>query len=365
MASFVATPGQIAELTTISHYNEVKNGSQQKALIFFWAQWHEPSAPGGVMHQIVAALAEKYAASGIAFCRAEAEALPEVSAAIGISVVPSFVGLLGGTVVGKIDGAKPADLNKLVKSLSEMTAAVVAKPAAGSSSGSNHNTIGAAPVQSGLTDALRTRIKTLLASAPILLFMKGSPAAPRCGFSRQTVEILQSNEVPFASFDILGDEEIRGGLKLYSEWPTYPQLYVGSELIGGLDILKEMVADTSAPLRTQLRVDEVTAPIPQPKPINDRLKDLISASPVVVFMKGSPDAPRCGFSRTLCQLLSEHSVDFSHFDILTDEEVRAGLKVYSDWPTYPQVYVNGSLVGGLDIVKEMAESGPLKPQLNL
>jgi len=78
-----------------------------------------------------------------------------------------------------------------------------------------------------------------------MLFMKGVPDAPRCGFSRQIVEILQSKQVPFASFDILGDEEVRAGLKTYSDWPTFPQLYVGGSLIGGLDIVKEMAAEAS------------------------------------------------------------------------------------------------------------------------
>jgi Grx4 family monothiol glutaredoxin len=75
-----------------------------------------------------------------------------------------------------------------------------------------------------------------------MLFMKGQPGAPRCGFSRQIVEILQTNQIPFASFDILTDEDVRAGLKVYSEWPTYPQLYVQGSLIGGSDIISEMLA---------------------------------------------------------------------------------------------------------------------------
>ena len=72
--------------------------------------------------------------------------------------------------------------------------------------------------------------------------MKGDPAAPKCGFSRQTIELLQSLNAEFGTFDILSDDEVRQGLKTYSSWPTYPQLYIDGELIGGLDILKEMHA---------------------------------------------------------------------------------------------------------------------------
>ncbi len=85
-----------------------------------------------------------------------------------------------------------------------------------------------------------------------MLFMKGSPDQPRCGFSRQTVEVLSENDIQFASFDILSDEEVRAGLKVYSDWPTYPQVYVHGTLVGGLDILKEMLATGSASLKEQL-----------------------------------------------------------------------------------------------------------------
>lgn len=85
-----------------------------------------------------------------------------------------------------------------------------------------------------------------------MLFMKGSPDQPRCGFSRQTVEVLSENDIQFASFDILSDEEVRAGLKVFSDWPTYPQVYVHGTLVGGLDILKEMLATGSASLKEQL-----------------------------------------------------------------------------------------------------------------
>lgn len=75
-----------------------------------------------------------------------------------------------------------------------------------------------------------------------MLFMKGSPKAPQCGFSRQITEILKSNDVPFASFDILTDERVRFELKKLSDWPTYPQLYVSGEFVGGLDVIKEIAS---------------------------------------------------------------------------------------------------------------------------
>lgn len=76
-------------------------------------------------------------------------------------------------------------------------------------------------------------------------------------------------------------------------------------------------------------------------------------------MKGEPSAPRCGFSSKIVALLQEEKVKFGSFDILTDNSVREGLKSYSNWPTYPQLYINGKLVGGLDILKELKEEGEL------
>ncbi|KAI6213486.1 hypothetical protein M3Y94_00156400 [Aphelenchoides besseyi] len=96
---------------------------------------------------------------------------------------------------------------------------------------------------------------------------------------------------------------------------------------------------------------EERGPAPQ-KDLNERLKQLINKSRLTLFMKGSPSQPRCGFSRQIVQMLSELNCDFWTFDILGDEEVRQGLKEYSDWPTYPQVYLDGELLGGLDVLRE-------------
>ncbi|XP_053208025.1 glutaredoxin 3-like [Panonychus citri] len=97
--------------------------------------------------------------------------------------------------------------------------------------------------------------------------------------------------------------------------------------------------------------------------LEDRLKKLINQAKVMIFMKGSRDAPRCKFSRELIGILQEEGADYETFDILEDEQVRQGLKAYSNWPTFPQIYVNSSLVGGLDIIKELREIGELKSTL--
>lgn len=80
----------------------------------------------------------------------------------------------------------------------------------------------------------------------------------------------------------------------------------------------------------------------------------------MVFIKGTPAQPRCGFTAKLLAILDEMDVEYGYFDILRDEQVRQGLKELSKWPTYPQVYVKGELVGGLDIIEELKESGQLE-----
>jgi len=90
---------------------------------------------------------------------------------------------------------------------------------------------------------------------------------------------------------------------------------------------------------------------------------LINQAPVMLFMKGVPSQPKCGFSKKIVAILDEEKIKFDSFDILTDEDVRQGLKTFSNWPTFPQLYVKGELIGGLDIVQELKESGELQNTL--
>ncbi|CAK6686599.1 MULTISPECIES: Grx4 family monothiol glutaredoxin [unclassified Synechococcus] len=94
-----------------------------------------------------------------------------------------------------------------------------------------------------------------------------------------------------------------------------------------------------------------------------RIEQLISTSPVFVFMKGNKLMPQCGFSNNVVQILNSLGVAFETFDVLSDMEVRQGIKEFSEWPTIPQVYVNGEFMGGSDILIEMYNSGELREKL--
>lgn len=93
--------------------------------------------------------------------------------------------------------------------------------------------------------------------------------------------------------------------------------------------------------------------------MNDTIKSQLEENPVILYMKGSPQAPQCGFSAKTVQALMACGEKFAFVNILDNPELREALKVYSSWPTYPQLYISGELVGGCDIIMEMSESGEL------
>jgi monothiol glutaredoxin len=95
-----------------------------------------------------------------------------------------------------------------------------------------------------------------------------------------------------------------------------------------------------------------------------RIQDIISKDDVVLFMKGVPTAPQCGFSASVVQILAQLGVPFVSVDVLSDPQIREGIKEFSSWPTIPQLYVKGEFVGGCDIVREMFQAGELSALVN-
>jgi len=296
----------------------------QIAVLHFEADWADECTH---MNTVISELAKEHKHTH--FIRVSAEDAAEVTQDYGVECVPTCIVLKELKVIDKVEGADAALLSKVVKFHSTSFVAPV---------------LNAAPQQN-----LDDRLKSLITSHPCMLFMKGSPNEPKCGFSRQIIELLNANSVQFGHFDILTDNEVRQGLKKYSDWPTYPQLYGNGELIGGLDIVKELAES-----------GELTDMLPKKEDLNTRIEKLIKSSPVMIFMKGEPSKPQCKFSKALMAILNEHpDIKFGHFNIFDDEDVRQGIKTFSNWPTFPQIYSNGELVGGLDIIKELEEAGEL------
>ena len=94
--------------------------------------------------------------------------------------------------------------------------------------------------------------------------------------------------------------------------------------------------------------------------IKDKINNAINENDICLFMKGTPDSPQCGFSMAVTNILKHLNVKFKGINVLEDENLRQGIKEFSDWPTIPQLYIKGEFIGGCDIIKEMFESGELK-----
>ena len=98
--------------------------------------------------------------------------------------------------------------------------------------------------------------------------------------------------------------------------------------------------------------------------IQDKIKSQINADKIVLYMKGTPQFPQCGFSGRSVQILQACGANFSSFDVLADPEIRQGIKQYSNWPTIPQLYINGEFVGGCDIITELYQKGDLQKMIS-
>ncbi|CAL8115045.1 unnamed protein product [Orchesella dallaii] len=176
----------------------------------------------------------------ILFCEIAAEEFPAVAQKYDIKSVPSVLFFRGNQITERLIGADVQDLTNKVMEHANKGPSLIGKP--------TRSVISQAPAAAASPDEslpLNDRLKSLINQANIMIFMKGNPEQPRCGFSRQVIEIINATGLPYVTFDILENEEVRQGLKDYSQWQTYPQIYVRGELMGGLDIIKEM-RDTGA-----------------------------------------------------------------------------------------------------------------------
>ena len=208
------------------------------------------------MDAVAAELAKDYVGAGIPFFRVEADGASTAASAeeLGVKAVPTTVFVKNGVVSGRVEGPDPpaladavtAQLGPPPKKERQRAAGAGAEeaPAASPSSG-----VPAEPLDlsGALTEAAKKGLEALVKRQPVMLFMKGDPEQPRCGFSRKVVEALRGCGLDepgtLGTFDILSDEGARSGLKVFSDWPTFPQLYVSGELLGGCDIVMEMAQE--------------------------------------------------------------------------------------------------------------------------
>jgi glutaredoxin-related protein len=218
------------------------NNKSKKAVLLFGADWHE-ACP--MLKMVLNALAQSNNSSSssgtnddVLFGNIDAENVPELSEKYNVTMVPTVILLLNNnsvhTVWERLEGevlSDPSHVTLAVQRLIQArtnneevddnggTTSSSAAAAASALSKNNNNHHPHDPKQ-----ALNDRLERLIRGDTVMLFMKGNPNKPQCGFSRQAIELLNENEVPFGSFDILSDEDVRQELKVYSDWPTYPQI---------------------------------------------------------------------------------------------------------------------------------------------
>ncbi|KAL6562133.1 Monothiol glutaredoxin-S17 [Orobanche gracilis] len=281
-------------------------------ILHFWASWCDASKQ---MDQVFSHLSTDFPLAR--FLRVEAEEQPDISEAYSVSAVPYFVFIKDGKIVDTLEGADPSSLANKVAEVSESIRP--GEPAAPASlgmaagptvleavqefskvNGASHIGSQTTPI---IADKVKNRLHQLVNSQPIILFMKGSPESPQCGFSQKVIDILKKERVKFGSFDILRDNEVR------ENWPIFPQLYCKGELLGGSDIAIAMhesgeLGEVFRDHRIQIiNPNEGTEPgsgkggIFEPssglsEALSDRLGGLINSAPVMLFMKGNPDEPK-------------------------------------------------------------------------
>ncbi|KLU89312.1 monothiol glutaredoxin-5 [Magnaporthiopsis poae ATCC 64411] len=221
-------------------------------IIYFHAPWAPPCAQ---MATVLETLAAEYpvddppATSWVAL---DAEDLSDVSEMYDVTAVPFVVLSRGGKVLESVSGSNAQGVRNAVEkhaggTSSSSTAPVGATAESTTTAPANGDATATtgAPSQDPekQKEELFKRLENLVKAAPVMLFMKGTPSSPQCGFSRQIVAILRENSVKYGFFNILADDEVRQGLKEFADWPTFPQLWVDGELVGGLDIVKEEIAN--------------------------------------------------------------------------------------------------------------------------
>ncbi|KXG51931.1 Glutaredoxin [Penicillium griseofulvum] len=269
----------LTEITSEADFSSHLSSLSPSALVVLY--FHTPwAAPCAQMGAVLSALASQYPATApptISFVSINAEELPDISEEYDVSAVPFVVCLRSGQILESISGSDAVKVRDAVERhagrgnvagavssmegvkanippplsavpredgpLTATQAPVTTSEPAAPADAANATAVASAPTLTPeqSREALFARLEQLVKAASVMLFMKGTPSSPQCGFSRQLVGILRERSVKYGFFNILADEDVRQGLKEYAEWPTFPQLWVNGELVGGLDIVREEI----------------------------------------------------------------------------------------------------------------------------
>lgn len=189
------------------------------------------------------------------------------------------------------------------------------------------------------------KIKSLLESYPVVIFIKGSPHDPFCKFSKAFINTLKETKIKYKSFDIFKDDLLRCYLRLYSGWKTYPQIYINSKIVGGVDKLNELVAK-----------GEFMNLVPfecKREGIVNAIHKLVESHKLIVMGKGNEETAKCKNTLKVYDILKKHGVKYELFDLLKDEMTKNVVKEIYDIGHFPAIFLNGKHIGGANKLQEL------------
>ncbi|KAK1848242.1 monothiol glutaredoxin-4 [Colletotrichum chrysophilum] len=240
----------ITEITSLADWEKHIASTPPSTLhiISFHAPW---AAPCAQMATVLSTLASEYPVTSppeTSWVSINAEELSDISETYNVTAVPFLVLLRNGQVLETVSGSSAVKVRNAIETHAKKSAgagAVTVNGNQGVENGPSAMQVDEPVDPAKAKEELFKRLADLVKAAPVMLFMKGTPSSPQCGFSRQLVAILREHSVKYGFFNILADDEVRQGLKEYADWPTYPQLWIDGELVGGLDIVvKEEIANS-------------------------------------------------------------------------------------------------------------------------
>ncbi|EGW35385.1 monothiol glutaredoxin-3 [Spathaspora passalidarum NRRL Y-27907] len=229
----------VIEIKSQEQFTELTQDDSSKLIaLYFYTEWAPPCKTMTSVFQTIAE--SKKDDPSILFLSINADDLSEISEIFEVNAVPYFILIRNATILKELSGADPKEFVSALNQFSNTPEQQAQAPAPAPAPAIQKKEVEEVEESE---DELNQRLKKLTTAAPIMLFMKGSPSSPQCGFSRQLVAILREHQIRFGFFDILKDDSVRQGLKKFSDWPTFPQLYINGEFQGGLDIIKESIEE--------------------------------------------------------------------------------------------------------------------------
>lgn len=227
-------------------------------VLYFYTKWAEPCKS---TNELVSALSHEFRNENASFLAVDADINNEIVELFDVSIVPYFIFIQNGRVLEELSGDDPKKFVQILDQYLCISSTLFLNAQQGDNVNNHHHfhnsdsedsVVSQYTAESEYTDEeingqneekFDKKLSKLVQAAPVMVFLKGSPSEPKCGYSRQMVKILRENKIRFGFFDILRDDNVRKNMKRFSDWPTFPQLYINGEFQGGLDIVKETLED--------------------------------------------------------------------------------------------------------------------------